>query len=46
MPPKETFQNAMDFLDKNDPSCALYSNDGYKINVHKVRKYRFGLVLD
>ena len=38
MAPKETFKNAMEFLDKNNPSCALYSTDGYKMNVHKVRK--------
>ena len=32
----QIFDNCVHYLQKNEPTCALYSNDGYKVVVHKV----------
>ena len=32
----QIFDNCLSYLQKNEPTCALYSNDGYKVVVHKV----------
>ena len=35
----QIFDNCLSYLQKNEPTCALYSNDGYKVVVHKVGKF-------
>merc|ERR1712218_105316 len=32
---RQIYENLIQFSEKNGPSCVLYSNDGYKIDVNK-----------
>ena len=32
-------KNIIEYMEKNRPTCALYSSDGYKIKINKVPYY-------
>ena len=34
---QDIFQSFMEYVEKNIASCNIYSNDGYKIKLNKVR---------
>ena len=34
---QQIFRSFMEYVEKNVASCNIYSNDGYKINLKKVR---------
>ena len=36
-------KNIIEYMEKNRPTCALYSSDGYKIKINKVPYYLHNL---